>query len=400
MEKNKEEKSNFDEVLGMFGNSGEQEEITDMDRQNTFTEIKDELNDEDDDTSHKTEDVNDTQKENHDDDSDIPKDVLDRMNGKKPTEEDSTIDDKSTQSLGDDTEEDDDDDHKGGEIVDDDVAEATQVGALFDAMAESLGWDINDIKDNERPVTVDELVQYMHDTVEQNSTPQYADERIQQLDEYVKNGGRFEDFYSIQQKELELDGIDIENEADQKAIIREYLHASGYSDTEVNRKIERYEDADLLQDEAEDALGKLKSYREAQAQQMAQQQEQLRIQQEEQSRAFYEDVTNKIKGLTQIRGIQVPKEDRAALYNYIFRTDANGQSQYAKDFNKNMVKNLIESAYLTMKGDALISTAKKSGETSAAQRLRQLMRNSSKNHTSYSAEEKQKSLLDLASGLL
>ena len=399
MKKNKEEKSNFDEVLGMFGNTGEQEEVTDMDRQDTFTEIKDEPNDEDDDTSHKTEDVNNTKEDGHEDNSDIPQDVLDRMNGKKPAEDDSTIDDKSAQSLGEE-DEDADNDHKGGEIVDDDVAEATQVGALFDAMAESLGWDINDIKDNERPVTVDELVQYMHDTVEQNSTPQYADERIQQLDEYVKNGGRFEDFYSVQQKELELDGIDIENEADQKAIIREYLHASGYSDTEVNRKIERYEDADLLQDEAEDALGKLKSYREAQAQQMAQQQEQLRAQQEEQSRAFYEDVTNKIKGLTQIRGIQVPKEDRAALYNYIFRTDANGQSQYAKDFNKNMVKNLIESAYLTMKGDALISTAKKSGETSAAQRLRQLMRNSSKNHTSYSPEEKQKSLLDLASGLL
>lgn len=396
MKKNKEEKSNFDEVLGMFGNSGEQEEVTNMDTQDTFTEIKDELNDEDDDTSHKTEDVEDTVEESAEDNTDIPQEVLDRMNGKKPAKED-VIDDDQQQSLGD---EDNVDDHKGDEPDGDDVAEATQVGALFDAMAESLGWDINDIKDNERPVTVDELVQYMHDTVEQNSTPQYADERIQQLDEYVKNGGRFEDFYSVQQKELELDTVDIEDEADQKAIIREYLHASGYSDTEVNRKIERYEDADLLQDEAEDALGKLKSYREAQAQQMAQQQEQLRVQQEEQSRAFYEDVTNKIKGLTQIRGIQVPKEDRAALYNYIFRTDANGQSQYAKDFNKNMVKNLIESAYLTMKGDALISTAKRSGETSAAQRLRQLMRNSSKNHTSYSPEEKQKSLLDLASGLL
>jgi len=79
----------------------------------------------------------------------------------------------------------------------------------------------------------------------------------------VKNGGRFEDFYSIQQKELELDSLDIEDEASQKAVVREYLLASGYSDQEASRKIERYEDADLLQDEAEDALGKLKSYREA-----------------------------------------------------------------------------------------------------------------------------------------
>lgn len=399
MKKDKQEKSNFDEVLGMFGNSDEQFEVTDMDRQDTFTDIKDDTENDEDDASQQTEDVNDNaNKEPHDDDSEIPKEVLDRMNGKNQTKEDQVIDDDKTVDQN--IEDQQDDDHKGGDPTQDDVVEAQHVGALFDAMAESLGWDVNDIKDSERPVTVDELVQYMHDTVEQNSVPQYADERIQQLDEYVKNGGRFEDFYSVQQKELELDSIDIEDEASQKAIVREYLIASGYSDTEASKKIERYEDADLLQEEAEDALDKLKSYKEAQAQQLAEQQAQYRAQQEQQSKAFYEDVTNKIKGLTQIRGISVPKEDRAALYNYIFRVDANGQSQYAKDFNKNMVKNLIESAYLTMKGDALISSAKHTGETTANQKLRQLMRNSTKNHSSYSVETKQKSLLDLASGLL
>lgn len=397
MKKNKQEKSNFDEVLGMFGNSDGQLEVTDMDREDTFVDIKDDIEDIDN-TGQTTEDVdNSTASEDGDDKSPIPQEVLDRMNGKTTKEEDDTQ--EPAESLGEDAEKQ-EPEEQTTEPTKDDVTEATQVGALFDAVAESLGWDVEDIKDNERPVTVDELVQYMHDTVEQNSIPQYADERIQQLDEYVKNGGRFEDFYSIQQKELELDNLDIEDEASQKAIVREYLLASGYSDQEASRKIERYEDADLLQDEAEDALGKLKSYREAQAQQLAEQQAQYRAQQEQQSRAFYEDVTNKINKLTQIRGISVPKEDRAALYNYIFRVDANGQSQYAKDFNKNMVKNLIESAYLTMKGDALISTAKRTGETSAAQKLRQLMRNSSKNHSSYSVEDKQKSLLDLASGLL
>jgi hypothetical protein len=49
-------------------------------------------------------------------------------------------------------------------------------------------------------------------------------------------------------------------------------------------------------------------------------------------------------------------------------------SQYQKDFNKNLSKNLIESAYFTMKGDALVSDAKRTGETSAAEKLRKLMR--------------------------
>jgi len=260
--KDKQEKSNFEEVLNMFGNSGEGVEVTDMDREDTTIDIKDET-EEGDDTSHKTEDAEDTSVKDEDDTSDIPQEVLDRMNGKKPTETEEVIDDSSLDNQ--------EDDHKGNEPTKEDVAEAAQVGALFDAMAESLGWDASDIKDSERPVTVDELVQYMHDTVEQNSVPEYADDRVQQLDEYIKNGGRFEDFYSIQQEELRLDNLDIEDEDNQRQVVREYLKASGYSDQEVSRKIERYEDADLLQEEAEDALGKLKAYREAQAQQLAEQ---------------------------------------------------------------------------------------------------------------------------------
>jgi hypothetical protein len=49
-------------------------------------------------------------------------------------------------------------------------------------------------------------------------------------------------------------------------------------------------------------------------------------------------------------------------------------SQYQKDFNENLSKNLIESAYFTMKADALISKAEKKGESSAADKLRNLLR--------------------------
>ena len=87
------------------------------------------------------------------------------------------------------------------------------------------------------------------------------------------------------------------------------------------------------------------------------------------------------------------------MFEYIFKVDQNGLSQYQKDFNKNLSKNLIESAYFTMKADALLSSAKKTGESSAAEKLRNMLRHTSKNHTAYNAEDKQKSVLDLASGL-
>ena len=74
-------------------------------------------------------------------------------------------------------------------------------------------------------------------------------------------------------------------------------------------------------------------------------------------------------------------------------------SQYQKDFNENLSKNLIESAYFTMKADALISNAEKKGESSAADKLRNMLRHSAKNHSTFDANDKQKSVTDLVTGL-
>ena len=280
-----------------------------------------------------------------------------------------------------------------------DVIEAQQVGLLFDAIGDKLGWNMDDIDEKDRPLNTEDLANYFAEVVKQNSVPQYADERIQQLDEYVKQGGKFEDFYAKQQEALTIDNIDLEDENNQKAVVREFMKYSGYSDEQINKKISRYEDSDVLYDEAEDALDRLKEIRQKEVEEAQRQQEEAARQQEEQSREFFNNVSKEIQSLTNIRGINVPKEDRKALFDYIFKLDQNGQSQYTKDFNKNLSKNLIESAYFTMKADSLISTAKRDGESSAAEKLRNLLRHQSKNHSTYNADDKQKSVTDLVSGM-
>lgn len=287
---------------------------------------------------------------------------------------------------------------KDGDPSEEDLIEAQQIGLLFDAVGQSLGWNMADIKEEDRPLTVEDLTQYLSDVVKENSVPQYADDRIQRLDEYVKNGGKFEDFYSRQQETLTLDNIDLEDETNQKAVIRDLMKRSGYSDEQINRKISRYEDSDMLYEESEDALDRLKQIRQKEIEdQAAAQQEAARIQ-EEQSKLFFDTISNDINSLTDIRGIAIPKEDRKALFDYIFKVDSEGKSQYAKDFEKNLSKNLIESAYFTMKADALISNAEKKGESSAAEKLRKMLRHTSKNHTTFNADEKQKSVTDLLAG--
>lgn len=367
--------SGFEDILGnIYSNAEIGEGITNVDEEfapstplvedDTTEEppVKTEDGDKKDDTVDSTED-----------NSQIPEEVLKDTSTNTTTQVEQQIEDVEEETE---------------EPTDADIHEAEQVGLLFDAVAESLGWNIADIDEKDRPLTVEGLRDYLVETVNQNSVPHYADERVQALDEYIKNGGKFEDFYSVQKEALTLDSIDLEDENNQKAVVRELLKHEGYTDDQIKKRLSRFEDADMLYEESEDALERLKTIRKAEADEAARQQEEAARINAEQQRQFFNTVTKDISQLSNIRGIAIPKEDRRALFDYIFKVDQDGVSQYQKDFNKNLSKNLIESAYFTMKADALISSAKKSGESSAADKLRKMLRHSTKNHSTYNADEK------------
>lgn len=377
----------FNDILNnVYGNEEEGSSVVDIDKQDTFTDVLEDnkpaeipAEDEDADGTIPSDDNNDN--------SDIPQDVLDKMNN-KPKEEpvQNTTDNTSSEDTPND-------------VSNEDLHEAQQVGLLFDAIGESFGWNMDDVKEEDRPLTVDDLTHYMREVVKQNSTPRYADERIQQLDEYVKNGGKFEDFYGKQQQALSYDDMDMEDENNQKAVVSELLRYNGYTDEQIKNKISRYEDADMLEDESADAIEHLKLIKQQELE-YAQQQQQLYLQQqEEQSRQFYSDCMNQIQNLSTIRGVQIPKEDRAKLADYIFNVDQNGVSKFQRDYNnrENFINNLLTTAYMTMKGDSFVSTAKRDGESSATEKLRKMLRHQAKNHSAYNVEDKPKTVIDLAS---
>lgn len=370
--------SAFNNVLdGLgYGNVMHQEEVSDTTNDIIDNDDIDNLDNNDDITSDVNAEDNESTNENFEDNTEIPEDILNDTNN---TTSDSNEDDNSEQNATTEVNEN----------------EVSNVGAFFDAFAEELGWDV---ADDDKPTSVQELVDYMGAMIEQNSKPHYADERIARLDEYVRNGGSFEDFYQRQQQSMSYDNMDMEDESNQKAVIREYLRYQGYEDDQINRKIERYEDGDLLEDEANDAVVRLKSIQQQQIAAQELQQQQAKRAQEEQAQQFITNLTDTISSLDNIRGIKIPKSDQKELFDYITKVDADGYTKYQKDFNANMVNNLIESAYFTMKGDTLLNEAKSTGRTSAANKLRTMLRHQSTNHSRYNVNEnKQRSVVDLAS---
>lgn len=252
--------------------------------------------------------------------------------------------------------------------------EENVVTNFFDAMAEKLNWEFEE--DEDKPKSVDELINYFQNVIEENSKPEYSSEEVEALDNFVKQGGDLKKYLTID-AELDLDDIDIEDEANQKLVVKQLLKEKGFSTKKIDKLVSRYEEAGLLEDEAQDALEDLKEIKEEKKKQLLEDQKkayqiQLRRQQQ-----FYDNVVSEIKGLKNIRGITVPEKDKKVLMDYILKPDTDGKTKYQKDYAKGGVKNLIESAYFTMNADKLIEAAKREGNNSAIDKFRRSLKSSS-----------------------
>lgn len=307
-------------------------------------------------------------------------------NKKQEPEEDEVDDDDDVNDIDDNIDDDDktknkktkkveeDDDVNNIDDDDDDVdeEESSKVTALFDAIAEELEWEFDDDEEEEKPKTVEELVNYFKEVIKEQSVPQYANEDVAKLDEFVRNGGDLNDYFTLT-PEIDYENFDTTIESNQKQIVKMLLAEKGFNEKQIARKIEKYEDAGILEDEAEDALEAMKEIEETKKEQLLEDQRKQHEQMVARQQKFMDDVVGEINAMKDIRGIKVPEKDKKALLAYIFKADANGKTQYQKDYSKS-VKNLIESAYFTMKGDTLLDTAKKMGTSSAIKNLKQSLR--------------------------
>lgn len=296
-------------------------------------------------------------KKDKEDDNSTKEDEKEDTPAKKKTGKDKEVE-KDDNSTGED---------EGSTETEETDDDTNAVSAFFGVMAEKMGWDIDE--EDEIPSTPEELVDYFQSVIEENSVPQYASEEVEALDNFVKNGGNLRDYFEID-GELDLEEISIEDdEVNQKLVVKEFLKEKGFNAKQIEKKLSKYEDAGLLEDEAEDALEALKEIKEQKKQQLLKDQENQAKAAAKRQQEYFNSVVNEIKGMDDIRGIKIPEKDKKALLEYIFKPDAEGKTQYQKDWSKS-VKNLLESAYFTMKGDTLLKAAKNEGSNTAINKFK------------------------------
>ena len=259
---------------------------------------------------------------------------------------------------------------------DDIDTESSIVTNFFDSLAEKLGWELSD--EDEKPKDVETLIKYFQDVIEEESKPEYASDEIEALDAYVKQGGDLKDYLTID-AELDIDNIDITDEDNQKVVVKKLLKEKGFSDARISKMITKYEDAGILEDEATDAIEDLKEINQSKKEQLLKEQKKEYEAQVQRQQEFCSNVVDGIKGLKDIRGIAIPEKDKRVLIEYILKPDSDGKTKYQKDYAKNGVKGLIESAYFTMNADKLVESAKRAGSKSAIDKFKQSLKNNSVN---------------------
>jgi len=308
----------------------------------------------------KDDDVDETKKTDDDTKDDTDTDDTDSDDDTSSGDDDSTDDDDS-----------DDTDDKSDDSNSDDTSdlgefESDVTELLNSKFAEELGWDI---PEEDAPKTVKEFVDMMKGVVAEASAPQYASEDIKALDEYVKQGGSLRNFYqSSIDGRVDTANVDMDTTFDQKKVVSENLMNQGYSETRINKMLKRWEDAGTLDEEAEDALELLKDYNQKSEQKLLEEQKINAQAMEEQQQKFVASVKDSIKSREAILGYKLSTKDKQDLEDSILTVDAEGVTPYQRKYMGN-INNLLDSAFVTMKGDALGKKLHAKGKSDAVKNL-------------------------------
>jgi hypothetical protein len=155
--------------------------------------------------------------------------------------------------------------------------------------------------------------------VRRETPKQFFDSLPQELQiaaRYVAEGGTdmkglFQTLASVE----ETRSLDIKEEKDQEAIIRDYLSATGYgSEEEIHEEIELWKDLGKLEEKASKFKPKLDKMQEKVVAKKLQEQENKRLQQEEASKQYMGNVYNTLKDGV-LGDLKLNRKTQSMLYN-------------------------------------------------------------------------------------
>jgi hypothetical protein len=240
------------------------------------------------------------------------------------------------------------------------------------SLVEKLGLDLDKEVKFEK---LDDVIDLMSQVIEANSVPTYSSDEVKEYDEYVKNGGNLKSFYDqVYANTIDPDKLDLENERDQKLAIEANLKNLGYKDDRIKKTIDRYADAEVLKDEATDAVESIREYQVKTSKTLLANQEKEAIEADKRNKAFVDNVVSYVNNLKDINSVPIDSKQKKEIVDYIFRVTPDGSTQFQKAYAADTVKNLVGSAYYMKYGDTLLSKTSKQATDATLNKVREKLK--------------------------
>jgi hypothetical protein len=227
-------------------------------------------------------------------------------------------------------------------------------------------------------------------------------EELQYAAKYVADGGQdLKGLFKALSQVEEMRQLDVTDNSDQEQIVREYLRATNFGNTEeIEEEIDSWKDMGSLESKARKFKPKLDKMQESIVAQRVAQQEQMRKKQQQAAEAY---MNNVYQTLTpgELNGVKLDKRTQALLYNGLV------QPQYPSMSGKqtNLLGHLLEkyqyveprhdliaeALWLLSDPDGYKSKIKEQGKTAAVEKtVRQLKTEQAKMTTSTPVVEEDK----------
>jgi hypothetical protein len=234
-----------------------------------------------------------------------------------------------------------------------------------------LAIDPNEIEDSEEG-----LEQAVQATVHAGIS-QFVDslpDQFKMMLEFHQAGGDLREFSKLVFEGLDWSKTDIENEDNQKLVVREALKLSGESEEDIEEMINEWSDLGTLEKRAKSSLGKLQKHQEAEKTRLIEAQKEHDRKAREQAKAEWENFKSNLYTREDIQGFKLSKKQKDDLWGFITSVDKKtGLTPLQKHNQENKDAQLLY-AYLAMNNWNL-DTLKKGVKTEVTSELSKKLKN-------------------------
>lgn len=234
------------------------------------------------------------------------------------------------------------------------ISEISEIRTIAQHYAEKgvlANVDPEEIKDLED----EEAFEYMINTTVESRLAEYKEripEDARYLLEYLEEGGDPRTYMEMMQRpdysKVKITGD--ENLAMQKKVIRDFLAYQDYSSEQIERRIERYLEKDLLEDEAEIALEQLQKAQSKEREFLLRQQKEAQEQAQKQYDDYLVELKGKVTSKKDIAGFELKPDQARKLYDHMTKpVTKDGKTQFMLNYEKDPDA-MLKVAYFDMMG--------------------------------------------------